>query len=362
MRVGFISSDFSSTLENSDGSPVLGGACHYRCHLPAKYMEQNGIDTVLTEQFRTKNGVIQPIDYHGNVYNCDIIVCQRWMVQGADQVIHKARATGQIILQDVDDYFWGLNPSNQAWYNTHPKYNPIANLNHYEKALQASSGVIVSTDYLKEKLAKFHEYIYIIPNAIELAAFNPKPFVPEKPVLGWTGSTQHRSGDLEILKGVLGPFLERHDLRFFHLGHVEGVPSFADLAGLPPERVRTAPLMPMDTYPSYFAQFDLEVVPLADNAFNKSKSSIKGMEAAAAGVPYLSSSTPEYDKLNLGPVCKRPKDWIKNLEILLDPNERRILRQRGLERIQDYDIKTRWKDWSDLFLQLGEFEKKLIEI
>lgn len=352
MRVGYISSDFSTTLANIDGSPVLGGACHYRCHLPAKYLTKNGIEAVLSEHFVTKNGVIHPIDFQGKIHDCDVIVFQRWMVQGADQVILRARAAGQIVLQDVDDYFWGLNPSNLAWFNTHPKYNAVANLDHYWKALNVSSGVTVSTPYLLNKLNKLDCPIYVLENAVELSAFTPNVLVSEKPVLGWTGSTLHRSGDLEILKGIIGPFLEKHDLQFFHLGEAEYAPKFSDLAGLAPERLRTAPLCSMDRYPAYFALMDVEVVPLAQNSFNFAKSALKGLEAAASGVPFLSSSSPEYDELGFGIVCKRPRDWVRNLEMILDTQERISIAKKNLELVQAFDIETRWQNWADLYQTL----------
>lgn len=346
MKIGFVSADWALGYTDSKGHPVPGGAGWYRVCLPAREMAANGIDVVVGQQMRTMDGAIHPMDHDGNYHDdCDVVVFQRWMHEDAADVFREARASGQVIVNDVDDWFFGLNPSNLAWVQSHPRYSAEANVNHYKRALSASSMLTVSTPYLAKRLASIGCPVTVVRNAIDCAAF-PTPRIQSTfPVVGWTGSTLHRSGDLEILKGILGPFLARHDLRLFHGGARADAPFVADLAGVPHERVQEVAMTTIEKYPLFFEHFDMGIVPLADAPFNEAKSALKGMEYAAAGLAYAASATEEYKWFGEGIVCRRPKDWVRALERLVEPEERQIIGKHAKERVQEEDIKVRWQDW-----------------
>ena len=350
MKIGFLASEWSTSVLDASGHFAAGGTTHYRVLLPAKYLAANGVVTVVGESLFTRNGAIQIVDMAGERHDdCDLIVLQRWMHRDAERVILGAKSAGQIVVNDTDDWFGGLPTSNEAFAGSHPKLYPDSNVQHYNRALAASSALTVSTPYLAERLARFGVPTFVLRNAVECSAFPPRPFIAEKPTVGWTGSTRHRAGDLGILRGILGPYLERHDLRAFHCGALESAPSFADEAGISAGRLTEVGLLPMDEYPMVFAHFDLGVVPLTDTPFNRAKSCLKGLEYAAAGIPFVASALPEYEWLGAGVLCRRPKDWVRSLERLVDPDERRLLAKEQTERVQQCDIATRWTDWAAVY-------------
>src|SRR5205085_863761 len=82
-------------------------------------------------------------------------------------------------------------------------------------------------------------------------------------------------------------WLEHHDALFRHSGHNNQIDAAHDQAWIPVARTLVPRGMtPTTEYPTLFSGIDIGIVPLADVPFNHAKSRIKGMEYAAAGVPF----------------------------------------------------------------------------
>jgi hypothetical protein len=108
-----------------------------------------------------------------------------------------------------------------------------------------------------------------------------------------------------------------------------------------PSLVSTLPLVAPSEYPNSFT-FDIGVVPLSNVPFNHAKSWIKGIEYAAAGVPFIASRLPEYqelkDKHGIGLVAKNPIQWRKQIESLADPELRASISADAIERLRPLDV------------------------
>ena len=141
------------------------------------------------------------------------------------------------------------------------------------------------------------------------AAFNKRVHTEMgKPIIGWMGSTAHRSGDLQILKGYAQRMA--HKVSWHHTGHIDlpNVPKFWDEIGLHAGSVTRTPfLKPKDLKNGM--KFDIGIVPLNNIPFNSAKSWIKGIEYAAGGIPFVASSLDEYVRLhqeyNIGILAKK---------------------------------------------------------
>lgn len=353
MNLGFVTSDFSRRVPVMGSEPEPGGAGWYRIVMPARRLAAAGHHVVVGHSVGSDQdtGEIRLVDWFGEEHDgLDIIVMQRWMHEEAADVIRRARAYGQTVINDIDDWFWGIPTTNSAFASSHVKTNSEVNVAHYKAALGASSLVTTSTPYLAERLRGMTRApVVVLRNAIDLAMFDRPRLYSDIPVVGWVGATTHRSGDLEILRGILGPFVKRHHLRLFHGGAMEGFPAFSDMAGVPEALVQEVAMLSISRYPAFFDHFDIGLVPLSDVPFNKAKSAIKGMEYAASGIPFVASATPEYEWFGQGIVCRRPKDWIRALERLMDPDERVLVAKRAKERVASEDIALRWADWEKVY-------------
>jgi hypothetical protein len=96
---------------------------------------------------------------------------------------------------------------------------------------------------------------------------------------------------------------------------------------------------------------DIGIVPLNKLPFNEAKSSLKGMEYAMSGIPFVAYGSNEYKKLEAegaGNTAVKPRQWIKHMEKLIDPAERRRQADRGYELVIDkYNIENVVYKWID---------------
>lgn len=338
MKIGFASGDWSLSVFDENGHPVWGGAGWVRLGQYQKLLPHDVVVGSLSHRggifgVRTWDEVMH--------FDCDIIVMQRIMFKDVADKLPAALASGQIIVNDLDDWYWGLSPANGAWKASHPKYNQTENREHYRSVLARSSAVTVSTQYLAERLTWVKAPITVLKNTVDVSRFTQRLHVDTIPTVGWVGSTMHRSGDIEQLSGVLGPLVRSGQIKLHHSGHVDGATFFADMIKVDRSAVSTTPLVAPSEYPNSFV-FDIGLVPLADVPFNHAKSWIKGIEYAAAGVPFISSRLPEYQELKskyeIGLLAKNGAQWRKHIESLSDPAERNKISKEALDRLVPLDI------------------------
>jgi len=195
--------------------------------------------------------------------------------------------------------------------------------------------------------------VALVRNAIDLDRWEYLPRITSEPVFGWTGSVRHRSGDLETMVGILGPFLKQHNLKFRHVGHWGSGPTAGDIAGVIKELQLTSPIASILDYPSLLSGIDVGLVPLNKVPFNEGKSCLKGMEYAAAGIPFIAQRTPEYqwlqEECGIGITASKPREWVKQMNKLLDPSLRYSEATKNRSNLRHLDIATRWPDWVEAY-------------
>lgn len=354
MIIGICSADHLRADRNS-GTELWGGAGWARIGQYLPYYEAAGHTIVKGILWKRQgDGLYVQYAKDADTVRPDIILMQRLMVGGVDEAIRHGREHGQTIVNDVDDWFWGLHTSNAAFATTHPKLSPKENTEHYARALRASNVVTASTPYLQSRLVDLlKREVLLIPNYIDVSRFTPVVQTEGRPVLGWAGSSAHRSNDLETLRGIVKPFVDRGEYSLHHSGAIPTDDPFAHKIGCEP--ATTSPLSSSADYPSLLT-FDVGLIPLNDNPFNRAKSYLKGLEYAAAGIPFVAQNLPEYQRLGevFGDACTiahRPKDWIKGLKGFIDYDRRIEAQAKLLDTVREFDIQFGAKIWTNL---LGE--------
>lgn len=350
MQIAFLTNDFSTY---PDGKEVPGGCCYYRCSLP---MYACGYPAKLGRPaFSPDHGFGVKQIGGGEVYGFDTVVLKLIMFRWTHRQMVISQQLGQRVIVDIDDAFDFLPEANKAWEVTHPKKNKVMNRDHYRAVIDQADGLIVSTPFLYEYHSKTHPDVRLVRNGVYPQMFDVKR-QEAKPVLGWVGSIPFRGGDLETLREWLPAFLEEHDLMFHHSGDtvIEGDPIFSQVAGIPEERMTYTPQVPIDQYQHLFSHFDIGIVPLTDIPFNHAKSCIKGLEYAAAGIPFVAQDVPEYRMLadsGVGRVARSADDWVRHLTELLDYSTRRreaAVNRRLVE--ESHSIQSREADWRAAFV------------
>jgi len=329
---------------------IPGGCAFYRCYLPMAVLKNQCAIGRPTYDPIKGFGVIE--DEKTGLFGFHTVVLKLIMDQQTPELMRLARNNaGQKFIVDIDDHLNALTPANLAYDLTSPDKNKKTNRDHYMKVIEEADILTVSTPLLLEHFSKTHPDVRMIRNGV-----NPNMFDPvhqnTKPVIGWAGATNFRNNDLEQLREWLPDFLEEHDLMFHHTGHTDNAPTFDAVTGVNPNRVRTYPLVPITHYAQGF-RFDIGLVPLNDIEFNHAKSNIKGLEYAAAGIPFIASDSPEYRLLHeagVGRIARTADDWRHNAEALLSLALRRQEAKRIRQTvIRDWSIDARAQEWRELF-------------
>lgn len=368
MRIGFISSDWA---DHNAGSP--GGCTWIRCESVAHYLNTIGHEAacgevgwkdgegfvVVPTQYRLKQNNREPITNPEHCFDkLDVVIIKLFMWHKAKELIEKAREYGQVVIIDVDDWFMGLPQTNIAFESTHPNKDALWNRDHMHTSYSAADALIHSTQFLADNYGKLNKNNYVVRNSVA-----PEIFLKRydnagwKPTIGWVGIMLWRQHDVETLKGIIGPFLEEHDLMFYHAGMLLDRPKqFAELIKMDPERLIESTGTNVHNYGNILLRMDVGIVPLDMVPFNEAKSSLKGVEYAMSGIPFVANSTAEYKILaneGAGRLVSKPRDWIKHLEYYLDPSNRKADAQKGYDLVMEkYNLSTKVHEWSDTIIEI----------
>lgn len=349
MIIGFASADYIRADKSHDGIEHWGGAGWVRVGQYLPFLRAAGHTVVTGVLWLEDDECLAVEDAEGVKHFPDIIICQRLMMDGLTKAFKVGRRAGQVIVNDIDDWYWGLDPSNEAFKHSHPKHNPRENTNFYKAAIAASSYLLVSTLDIKQRISNWTACpIEVFPNFVDVRRFIPVTITDtDVPEVGWAGSTLHRSGDVATLKGVLPSMARAGQIKLVHAGDWEHAPSYASQLGCEPELIsRTSLRCGTEDYPAIL-DFEVGLVVMRDLPFNHSKSWIKGLEMSSAGIPFVAPRFGEYARLHKmwaanGEAgfytAKNPGEWSKFLYRLKSAALRQEMQDAVLQNVQAHDI------------------------
>lgn len=285
----------------------------------------------------------------------DVLVMQQREEPFWPRVIGELRAQGKRVLVDSDDAWFGL-----------PRWNPGSRktgeaVRAMSAQLRACDGLSVATPALVGMYAPFQENVRVIRNRLDWRMWADVTPAYEQDWrrirVGWMGDSRWRAGDLRVLQGVIGPWLERNpDVQFVAAGD----PKVFDCLGVPEtQRVSVAAT---DFYrldlADITATFDIGLVPLdlrEGRVLNDCKSHLKGMEYNAAGIPFVASPSESYrwfdDRGGFVWLAKTPRQWHERLDELVANEElRHMCGWGGREQVRDQHSLQgggvdEWADW-----------------
>jgi len=346
--IGFLTTDWAWGTE-----PLQPNGCAwYRCVLPGVELEKRGwVCGVGIPAFNDKDGFGMVTGYGKAVHGWDIIVFKLIMHKDALDNLTRAQDLGQKIIVDVDDFFDGLAPTNRAYQATDPEKFPDNNRAIYAEIIRRSFAVITSTQFLFDYYSKIHKNVFLVRNGIDMERYsgiNKHRRQHHRTKVGWVGATPWRSGDLEMLSPFMDNYLVSRNVRFHHSGHCLGSHTLAEQMNIDPRRISLSNLSPISDYPKLFGPIDIGLVTLNDVKFNHAKSFIKGLEYAAAGIPFIASPVPEYKYLfehGIGRVANDDSEWMYHLDELLNKEMREDEAEINKEKLKDFSISARGDDW-----------------
>lgn len=193
-----------------------------------------------------------------------------------------------------------------------PEYNEAAAVYDPRSAVRAiavnqmkmSDGVIVSTPYLKEVFGDFNENIRVIPNSIDFSRWEKLRKKSRSGIrIGWAGGNGHE-GDFSLVGDAIKRICSKHrEVKFIFLNGPakRGLPDF--LRGVKGVEHQMK-WVPISKYPQMMSDqdFDIIIAPTMDSAFNRGKSNLKWLEAAALKIPCV--------MMNVGHYAQTVKDGV----------------------------------------------------
>ena len=352
--IGFLTYDWAVGTQ-----PLQPNGCAwYRCLLPMRELEKYNWRVGLgLPQFSKEHGFGMILQKDKAVHGWDILVFKLLMRKEIASAMPIAKSLGQKIVVDIDDFFDGLDESNQAFASTDPKRNEDNNREHYNSIINQADAIITSTPFLYDYYSTKHKHVYLVRNGIDLDRWTRRTDrAVRRPTIGWVGATPWRSRDLETLSSWIGPFMKKNNLLFHHSGYTRNSPLAREQLNIDKQRCTDSPLCPIREYPKLFTKMDIGIVPLNDLPFNHAKSYIKGLEYAAAGVPFVSSYSPEYQYLadaGVGRVARSAEEWQYHLSELINPQLRKDEADVNYEILKEnFTMTQTGADWHEVMAQI----------
>jgi GT2 family glycosyltransferase/glycosyltransferase involved in cell wall biosynthesis len=272
----------------TDGNPVGSNP-----GLPSG-IDLAGIDVVMAEPHEVSR------------MRADIVATQRYAIPDlatADALAARCRETGARLLYDIDDDLLHIPRDHPEAKTLRPRARTVARM------LQHADAVWVSTPSLAEALRPTRPALRVVPNGLDerlwgtpldgtpLGGTPPadgrKPPYPVR--LLCMGSATH-GGDWAVVATAMARVAAA-----FGAGVVFEMIGVVGPVTLPYWVSRVSPSKSgMASYPGFVhwithrPPWDIGIAPLADTAFNRSKSAIKALDYAALGLAVLASDVPAY--------------------------------------------------------------------
>jgi glycosyltransferase involved in cell wall biosynthesis len=208
--------------------------------------------------------------------------------------------------------------------------------------LRRAEMVTVSTPYLAELYAPFNSNIVVLPNFVKAELLDMTRKRRDRVTVGWQGGVSHLV-DLCAVQDPLREVLDAHpDVDMHWIG--------TDYAPLVRRSCRFTPWS--DDVGHYYraVDFDIAIAPLADVPFNKAKSYLKALDAAALGIPIVAQDMEPYRDFvrdgETGYLVSTHEQWVTRLtELIHDEAAREEMGAKAKQVAAGYTMQGNWQLW-----------------
>jgi glycosyltransferase involved in cell wall biosynthesis len=345
---------------------TIDAAGAYRLFFPLRELKAEGFEMVMPPMRAHRKGFelnIEFLDLDTSLLelDADVYVFQLPLDKTSLVLTRILHARGKTVVCETDDGTHCLPHYNPAYAGTNPAVSPDRNRDWMLKTYREADAMSVATPALADLYDDVNDNITVVPNYLDWNMWEdvtPQYEVERRRLrVGYMGIAHWHSGDLKVLRGVLGPWLRRHpEVEFVAAGD----PTMHDFLDVPQEqRVSVAAVdFRNGDLADITAVMDIGLVPLEMNRFNECKSALKGMEYAACGIPCVASPTASYqtwlESGDTGFLARRTKDWLRALEVLVgDDDLRREMGRNARRKAEQHSIQHHVDEWHDFYRSVG---------
>jgi glycosyltransferase involved in cell wall biosynthesis len=255
-----------------------------------------------------------------------------------------ARQTGKPTIYDIDDLVFDTKFTDQLSYTqslkASEKQDYDKGVKSYGRMLAKCDLAMTSTGDLQLALQDYKDKVILNRNVLsqdllQLSQANShKERGDGKIRLGYfSGSITHNENFELIKEAIKGTLATYPNLELHLVGHLD-LPE--DLTPYQ-EQITCHPYVDWTDLPALIASVDINLAPLVDSTFNRAKSEIKWLEAAAVKVPTLASKLGAFEEMiedGRTGLLADPNDWFDKLSQLIEDRYlRAVLAEQAYEEV-----------------------------
>jgi glycosyltransferase involved in cell wall biosynthesis len=331
------------------------GSGYYRYYVPFTEMGNNSNHMVgLSTQAQGNPG---PDDVAG----VDVLSMQRPASKGGARILEQLAGHVKLVYETDDDMLQADPSGLPHLYDEKMKES-------IRRCMRLADMVTVSTDYLAEQVAPYNDNVKVLPNFItadlitEAETWRSRLPADRPLMVGWQGGTTHLI-DMVTVADPLREVLAAHPDVHVHFAGYDYSPLIGRASGLPaaidPARCHWSNWQPV-VWEHYKAtcHFDIALAPLADVPFNRSKSHLKALEAAAMGQPIIAADLLPYRDFVVdgvtGYLVRSREEWKARLtELVNDPAARAEMGAKARDVARAWTIQDGWRLFEAAFEEVA---------
>ena len=317
------------------------GSGYYRLYLPFKHLARNSRHVYGIPAPGRRLDPPTPADLE----DVDVLVMQRPAhPYGARQFDRLAGHVARVY--ESDDDIMAMEPSNDP-FAVDPR-GPES----VRYILRRAEMITVSTPYLAELYAPLNSNIRILPNCVKAELLDMPRKKRDRVTIGYQGGTSHLV-DMCAVQDELRDVLDANpDVDMHWIGADNSPLTWVRRPWLR-ERCRFTPWS--DDVGDYYraVDFDIAIAPLAGGdlvPFNRAKSNLKALEAAARGIPVIAQDSEPYRDFvkdgETGYLVRTGEEWTKRLtDLIHDEAAREEMGAAAKKVAARYTMQGNWEKW-----------------
>ena len=270
-----------------------------------------------------------------------VIVHRAVLDRYTEEFIRYAKLRGSVVVYDTDDLLF--TNSVAGYLHSGGKKQHASDINSYRKAIENCDAVLVSTEFLKQKVSLFHKDVKLVKNALSsdylkvasrVVRHEKKNAVKPVTIAYLSGSDSH-DRDFQLVEDTLLRILSNYEnSKLLLVGRLNFSDKFSNFS----DRFEYREFVPYKFFPKLFIDIDINLVPLeVDQEFCQAKSELKYIEAGACGVPSVASPTKTYMSViepNVNGLLAEDHAWYEAIEkLLIDHEFRNRLGENAREHV-----------------------------
>lgn len=330
----------------------------YRCALPATHLGADWCGVVgKPPGLQVLTGLVRGDTTIPHWEDYEVVVLQEPFGRAWLEQINALKARGIKVIYEVDDYLHGVGK--QTAHDFSKEYSK-ERLLAFEMCMRACDGMIVSTNYIARRYAKFNRKIYVCRNGLDVARYQLTR--PERKTvnIGWAGATGHLESVIPWINACLPVMIERPDTCFVAIGQPGLAQPVNKILGSE-TRALGIPFAPLECYPAAMCMIDIALAPAGGSSWYRGKSDLRWLEASALGIAVIADPHvyPEIEHGVTGFHASSSEQVTELVrELVGDPELRRQVGEQAREHVhQERSSEIAAMQWSEVLTAVvGEYE------